>query len=97
MIERIDEAQSLIEELLCLRVLRGNRMVQVAESGDKRDWFGLRGRTHAVMLGESRDREQQHQRKDRGNFLHKKPPVVRNRSGWRKKEYRSTPKFIMAN
>src|SRR5258708_3378089 len=37
MVERIDQAQSLIEKLLCLCVFGRNRMVQIAEARHPRD------------------------------------------------------------
>ena len=35
-IEGVDQAQSLIEELLCLRILGADRMMQVSQSGHQR-------------------------------------------------------------
>ena len=41
MIEGVDQAQPLIEELLRLRILGGDGMMQVSQSGHQRGWFRL--------------------------------------------------------
>src|ERR1700730_12322644 len=40
-IESVDEPQTLIEELLRLRIFGGDRMVKIAQSGHQRDGTGL--------------------------------------------------------
>jgi hypothetical protein len=41
MIESVDKAQALIEELLRLRVFRGNRVMKIAEPSHQRDRMRL--------------------------------------------------------
>jgi hypothetical protein len=40
-IEGVDEPQTLIEELLRLRIFRRNRVVKISQPGHKRDWTGI--------------------------------------------------------
>src|SRR5437879_4000596 len=40
-IECVNEAQALIEEFLSFRIVSGNRMMQISQSGDQRCGMGL--------------------------------------------------------
>jgi hypothetical protein len=51
MIKRVDESQTLIEELLRLRILCGNRMMKITQARHESDRVGLSVR--AMILGSS--------------------------------------------
>ena len=42
MVEGIDKTQPLIKELLGLRIVRGNRVMEIAQTGNQPDRVGLR-------------------------------------------------------
>src|SRR6266849_4358449 len=54
MVERVNQAQSLIEKLLCSRDLGRNRMVQIAQPGHHRDRLRC---CHGVILSGGNDCE----------------------------------------
>ncbi len=66
MVEGVDQAQSLIEKLLGLRVAGGDRMVEVSQSGHQSCRLGLVvGR---MVLSESHTAEQ-HSKQNRDGVL----------------------------
>ena len=71
-VERIDEAQSLIEEFLCLRVLGGNGMMKVAQAVYQRDGMNLRMRS--VVLGRCGRAEQSNAQHVCQSFHEHNPP-----------------------
>ena len=59
-IEAIDEAQSLIEELLRLRIVRGDRVMKIAQSGDQRDGMSLGMSVSSMILRRRAQAQQTH-------------------------------------
>src|SRR5258708_38644805 len=71
-IEGIDESQPLIEKLLCLRVLRRNRVMQISQTSYQHDGSGLSMRR--MILALSCQARQKAEEKPRQNFHLVNPP-----------------------
>ncbi len=67
-IEAVDEAQSLIEELLRLRIVRRDRVVEIAQPCDQRDRMSLSMSVSSVILRHRADTQQSTAQHLRQNF-----------------------------
>ncbi len=72
MVKGINKAQSLIEELLSLRIVRGNRVVEIAQPCHQRDRVGLHVR--GMVLRRRAQAEQSTAQHLRQNFHLVNPP-----------------------
>src|SRR5208282_583906 len=70
-IEGVNESQALIEELLSLRVLRGNRMMQVPQAGYQHHWMCS---SSSMLLGSSTYTQKHPTEKMRQSFHLVNPP-----------------------
>ena len=74
MVKGINKAQPLIKELLRLRIVRGNRVMEIAQSRHQRDRVGLHVR--GMILRRRAQAEQSTAQHLRQNFHLVNPPEI---------------------